>query len=259
VTTNTGHTTTFRYDGLGRRAAAVEQDPNGTPVETRTLWCTDTPCATRTPDGTITARYLEQGEIGANGSPYYYRRDHLGSVTAMTDATGTVLGTLRTDPFGFAESATGTSPTFGFARLLSHAPSGLDLSRTRAYDPFTARWLSRDPIGEAGGVNLYQYVGNNPVNLIDPEGLCVEAAIGKVSEPYLPVSAPQTADIGSDLEDYGGGVPRFVPTPKGASQFIFPNGTVLRFDILPGQYLSRQGPHINIEGPSFNIHIPVAP
>jgi RHS repeat-associated protein len=98
----------------------------------------------------------------------------------MTDATGTVLGTLRTDPFGFTESATGASPTFGFARLLSHAPSGLDLSRTRAYDPFTARWLSRDPIGEAGGVNLYQYVGNNPVNLTDQSGLQVLPSLLKV-------------------------------------------------------------------------------
>ncbi len=51
----------------------------------------------------------------------------------------------------------------------------------------------------------------------------------------------QIADIGSDLEALGGGVPMLVPTPKGATQFIFPNGMILRFDLAPGQYLSRTG------------------
>ena len=41
----------------------------------------------------------------------------------------------------------------------------------RTYDPAHARWLNRDPIGEAGGVNLYGYVGGNPASLIDPLGL----------------------------------------------------------------------------------------
>jgi RHS repeat-associated protein len=63
------------------------------------------------------------------------------------------------------------------------------------------------------------------------------------------------------LERLGGGVPKFVPTPKGAAQFIFPNGMVLRFDLLPGQYLSRQGPHINLQNvpgsSNPNIHIPL--
>jgi hypothetical protein len=39
------------------------------------------------------------------------------------------------------------------------------------YDPSTGRWLQRDPIGEAGGINLYQFVGNNPLGYVDPTGL----------------------------------------------------------------------------------------
>jgi RHS repeat-associated protein len=58
----------------------------------------------------------------------------------------------------------------GFTGHYQHVPSGLVLSPYRAYDPKTARWLSRDPIGEAGGINLYGYVLNNPVNLWDPLG-----------------------------------------------------------------------------------------
>jgi uncharacterized protein RhaS with RHS repeats len=45
------------------------------------------------------------------------------------------------------------------------------LTKYRVYDPKDGRWLSRDPIGEAGGINLYAYVGGNPVNWIDPLGL----------------------------------------------------------------------------------------
>jgi uncharacterized protein RhaS with RHS repeats len=46
----------------------------------------------------------------------------------------------------------------------------LYLAKYRVYDPHTGRWLSRDPIEEAGGVNLYGYVGGNPVSRIDPSG-----------------------------------------------------------------------------------------
>jgi hypothetical protein len=63
------------------------------------------------------------------------------------------------------------------------------------------------------------------------------------------------------LESLGGGAPRSVPTAKGAAQFIFPNGTVLRFDLNPGQYLSGQNPHINLENapgasnPNYHIDL----
>jgi hypothetical protein len=55
--------------------------------------------------------------------------------------------------------------------MFIHQPSGLDLTQYRAYDPFSGRWLSRDPAGEKGGINLYAYVGDAPVNYLDPWGL----------------------------------------------------------------------------------------
>jgi RHS repeat-associated protein len=60
---------------------------------------------------------------------------------------------------------------YRYAALVSHAQSGLYLANYRAYSPTTGRWLSRDPIFEAGGVNLYAYVGGNPISRIDPLGL----------------------------------------------------------------------------------------
>ena len=63
--------------------------------------------------------------------------------------------------------------------------------------------------------------------------------------------------VASDLEDLGGGPPRLLRTKKGATRFIFPNGMILRFDLLPGQYLDGQVPHINLEFGGMNLHIEV--
>ena len=49
--------------------------------------------------------------------------------------------------------------------------AGLSYYRNRSYDPQTGRWTQEDPVGVAGGANLYAYVGNDPVNVIDPFGL----------------------------------------------------------------------------------------
>ena len=47
----------------------------------------------------------------------------------------------------------------------------------RWYDSSLGKWISRDPIGVEGGVNVYNYTENNPVNNIDPIGLCEEKVI----------------------------------------------------------------------------------
>ena len=61
--------------------------------------------------------------------------------------------------------------TLGYAGMFYHARSGLYLTHYRAYDPRLGRWLSRDPIWESGGINLYGYVGGDPVGWVDPLGL----------------------------------------------------------------------------------------
>jgi len=51
------------------------------------------------------------------------------------------------------------------------SPTGLELVGNRFLDFNDGRWLTRDPIGQAGGVNTYEYAGDDPVNNIDPSGL----------------------------------------------------------------------------------------
>jgi RHS repeat-associated protein len=63
----------------------------------------------------------------------------------------------------------GTS--FGAERHQSNSQMGLSFYRNRAYDQETGRWTQEDPIGVAGGINLYQFNGNNPAAYTDPFGL----------------------------------------------------------------------------------------
>ncbi|MEQ1750474.1 MAG: RHS repeat-associated core domain-containing protein, partial [Prosthecobacter sp.] len=59
------------------------------------------------------------------------------------------------------------------SRYYHHEASGLELALYRAYDPELGRWISEDPLGEDGGLNLYGYVGNNPLMGTDPLGLYI--------------------------------------------------------------------------------------
>ena len=74
---------------------------------------------------------------------------------------------------------------------VNDAETGLVLCGYRYYDPVNGRWLTRDPIGTAGGVNVYAYCGNNGVMRNDPSGLFMEA-------PTLP-TPQQLADAGRML------------------------------------------------------------
>jgi len=64
--------------------------------------------------------------------------------------------------------------------------TGLYYYRARYYDPMEGRFISKDPIGIAGGINLYGYVQNNPVMMTDPTGeSATDLVKGKVTDWYL--------------------------------------------------------------------------
>jgi len=84
----------------------------------------------------------------------------------------TVRARYDYDPFGRVTKVSGDRDSvFLYTGHFWHAQSGLYLTLYRAYDANLGRWLSRDPIGESGGMNFYAYVGNNPINAFDPLGL----------------------------------------------------------------------------------------
>ena len=125
----------------------------------------------------------------ASGQAYYYTSDHLGSTREMCDGSGNIVARYDYDSYGRTTLVSGTDmASFQYAGMYKHQTSGFYLTEYRAYDPTTARWLSRDPAGEietddgddddgtVGGMNLYGYVDNDPLNYYDDDGLGKEGA-----------------------------------------------------------------------------------
>ncbi len=181
----------FAYDGLGRRVQDIELQ-NGVSVSTNTfLWDGQTLVEERdSTGGTVVKRFFGEGEQ-ISGANYYFTRDHLGSVREMTDGSGTIQARYDYDPYGRQTLIAGTmSADFGYAGMYVHQPSGLNLTLYRAYDPDLGRWLSRDPLAEAAGLNLYAYVANNPINLLDPYGDLGESWLSETLAVFLYIWRP---------------------------------------------------------------------
>jgi len=166
----------FSYDGMGRRVRRVEVDGAATNLDVRYVWSGLELVEERSATGAVVRkRYFPDGFASINGSQtglHYYVRDHLGSVTDVLDANGSVLASYDNSPYGVRTLLSGNDISeVGFTGHFHHEPSGLVIAPYRFYDPKRGRWLSRDPIGIAGGINLYAYVNNNPINYVDPLGL----------------------------------------------------------------------------------------
>ena len=107
------------------------------------------------------------------GTVYYYS-DASGNVRALLNEDQHVVARYQYDAYGNMIGQSGGKAEGNLYRFSSkeyHTIHGLYYFGQRYYDPNLQRWLTPDPIQEAGGINLYAYVGNDPVNAIDPWGL----------------------------------------------------------------------------------------
>ena len=108
------------------------------------------------------------------GTDIQYLFDHQGNVAQRLDGSGSVISKSTFDAYG-AESNTSTpSDPFGYNAQSGYyldRETGLYLCTYRYYDPAKGRWLNRDHIGYAGGMNLYGYCGGGPVGGVDASGL----------------------------------------------------------------------------------------
>ena len=163
--------TEFTYDGRGRRVKIVEKTGASVTSTKQFVWVKNRIAEERDVTGAVTKRFYGMGEQIA-GTSYYLTRDHLGSVRELTDGSGNVQARYDYDPYGrVSPVGTITVPSdFQFCGYYEHANSKLNLTKYRIYDPNTGRWISRDPLAESAGMNLYKYVGNDPINAIDENG-----------------------------------------------------------------------------------------
>lgn len=122
----------------------------------------------------VLRRFYPEGEQ-ISGTSYYYMKDHLGSIVELENSSGAIQAEYAYDWWGNRIKRSGSLDSeFGYTGFYYHQPSGLNLALYRAYDSRTDRWISRDPLKDAEsrqGVNLYQYVANDPLSRGDPVGL----------------------------------------------------------------------------------------
>ena len=110
--------------------------------------------------------------LSSEATTYYYLSDHLGTSQLIVDDTAQVVWQGDYTPFGEVDVVIDElTNNFRFPGQILDPESGLYYNWHRFYDPETGRYVSADPIGLAGGMNLYAYVGGDPVNWIDPYGL----------------------------------------------------------------------------------------
>jgi RHS repeat-associated protein len=171
-------TTVIEYlvDGRGRR---VGKKVNGVLVK-QWLWRGQLqPVAELDGAGNVVARFVYAGGVNVpslmvtSTATYKLVRDHLGSVRSVVDASsGAVLQEVVYDSWGrvLIDTNPGLQP-FGYAGGLVDQHTRLVRFGARNFEAEIGRWTSKDPIRFRGGVNLYAYSNDDPVNYRDPRGL----------------------------------------------------------------------------------------
>jgi RHS repeat-associated protein len=167
-----GQTTTFIYDGDGNLVKKIKPD------NSKTIYVGGIYEVDKTSGGSVTRTvtyYPAAGAMRINSTLYFTLKDHLGSASVVTDASGNILGENRYYPYGETRLTTGTIFTDKlFTGQREMAGLGIYHYGARFYSPKLGRFLSADSIVSnpmnPQAFNRYSYVLNNPLRYIDPSG-----------------------------------------------------------------------------------------
>lgn len=141
-----------------------EEEHQGHALATTTFWDPMEPTATRP--------LAITDHSGNTSTTYFHTHDLTKNVCELLDSTGTIITSYDYTPFGAVTASNSSTPnTFCFSSEVLDPETNLVYYNYRYYSPELGRWLSRDPIGERGGWNLYQIVNNDIINEFDIVGL----------------------------------------------------------------------------------------
>ena len=150
-----GTVTLYHYDYAGNLIS--ETDGNGTPLRDYVY---------------LNGERIAMRVYGSQAGWYYFVNDHLGTPQKIADSSGNIVWEAAYLPFGEAQLVTETvANNFRFPGQYFDAETGLHYNWHRYYDPKTGRYLTPDPIGLEGGINLFGYALGDPANVSDPSGL----------------------------------------------------------------------------------------
>ena len=225
----------FTYDPMGRRIRKSS-------ASATTIYAYDGANIIEETDasGTVAARYAQGLNIDEplamlrGTATSFYQADDLGSVTSLSNSSGSTTDTYTFDTFGNLAAASGSvaNPSRYTGREWD-AETGLYFYRARYYDPSTARFMSEDPLPQVDGHNLFVYVGNNPIIFRDPLGLqkdsvtaTLEAALRKGDPRAIQAILDTVGDVLS-------------PAARQAAQTAIRRLQRKASDIIPGSAWAR--------------------
>lgn len=221
VTNKAGATTYYFYDGFN------------TLVETNS-------------DGTTVARYTsglgvdDWISMDKGAASHYHHRDGLGSVTCLSNAGEHVAASYDFDAFGILKSQDGSLVNpYKFTGRELDTDSALYFYRARYYDAQVGRFAQKDPLRLWTEVNHFAYVSNNPVNWVDPSGLCKKAIVKGAA--WGAVEGLAEGVVGGTVLGFMGGPGTYVAYVAGQTAKSAIVGAIFGYVICKSEQQLRRG------------------